>query len=128
MSCWRAPMAMRMPISRVRSVTDTSMMFMIPMPPTSSDTRRDGAEQQRHHLRRLRLHVGRGAHVADHEVVVLPFLDAMPLAQQLRHVFLGAAMYCSPAAFTIIIRTLFGNWLPKTLRCAVVSGTSTVSS
>ena len=29
---------MRMPISRVRSVTDTSMMFMIPMPPTSSET------------------------------------------------------------------------------------------
>ena len=27
-----------MPISRVRSVTDTSMMFMMPMPPTSSDT------------------------------------------------------------------------------------------
>ena len=24
-----------MPISRVRSVTDTSMMFMMPMPPTS---------------------------------------------------------------------------------------------
>ncbi len=34
----RAPIAMRMPISRVRSVTDTSMMFMIPMPPTISDT------------------------------------------------------------------------------------------
>jgi hypothetical protein len=31
-------MAMRNPISRVRSVTETSMMFMIPMPPTSSDT------------------------------------------------------------------------------------------
>ena len=29
-----APMARRMPISRVRSVTDTSMMFMMPMPPT----------------------------------------------------------------------------------------------
>ena len=28
---------MRTPISRVRSVTDTSMMFMMPMPPTSSD-------------------------------------------------------------------------------------------
>jgi hypothetical protein len=26
---------MRSPISRVRSVTDTSMMFMIPMPPTT---------------------------------------------------------------------------------------------
>ena len=34
----RAPIAMRRPISRVRSVTDTSMMFMMPMPPTSSDT------------------------------------------------------------------------------------------
>ncbi len=34
----RAPIAMRRPISRVRSVTDTSMMFMIPMPPTSSET------------------------------------------------------------------------------------------
>jgi len=33
-----APIAMRIPISRVRSVTDTSMMFMMPMPPTSSDT------------------------------------------------------------------------------------------
>ena len=33
----RAPSAMRRPISRVRSVTDSSMMFMIPMPPTSSD-------------------------------------------------------------------------------------------
>ena len=31
-------MARRIPISRVRSVTDTSMMFMMPMPPTSSDT------------------------------------------------------------------------------------------
>ena len=33
----RAPSALRMPISRVRSVTDTSMMFMITMPPTSSE-------------------------------------------------------------------------------------------
>ncbi len=38
MSFWRAPIAMRMPISRVRSVTETSMMFMIPMPPTNSET------------------------------------------------------------------------------------------
>ena len=28
-------MASLMPISRVRSVTETSMMFMMPMPPTS---------------------------------------------------------------------------------------------
>jgi two-component system response regulator HydG len=32
-----APMAMRMPISRTRSLTLTSMMFMMPMPPTSSE-------------------------------------------------------------------------------------------
>ena len=32
-----APRARRMPISRVRSVTVASMMFMIPMPPTSSE-------------------------------------------------------------------------------------------
>ena len=34
-SCSSAPMARRRPISRVRSVTLTSMMFMMPMPPTS---------------------------------------------------------------------------------------------
>ena len=38
MSRRRAPTDLRMPISRVRSVTETSMMFMMPMPPTSSDT------------------------------------------------------------------------------------------
>ena len=32
-----APMARRVPISRVRSVTDTNMIFMIPIPPTNSD-------------------------------------------------------------------------------------------
>ena len=30
-----APSALRTPISRVRSVTETSMMFMIPIPPTT---------------------------------------------------------------------------------------------
>ena len=33
----RAPSASRSPISRVLSVTETSMMFMIPMPPTSRE-------------------------------------------------------------------------------------------
>src|SRR5881397_2146892 len=32
-----APTAMRMPISRVRSVTETNKIFMIPIPPTSSE-------------------------------------------------------------------------------------------
>ena len=30
-----APRALRIPISRVRSVTETSMIFMTPIPPTS---------------------------------------------------------------------------------------------
>ena len=37
MSLRRAPIALRIPISRVRSVTDTSMMFITPIPPTSSE-------------------------------------------------------------------------------------------
>ena len=35
MSRRRAPSALRTPISRMRSVTETSMMFMTTMPPTS---------------------------------------------------------------------------------------------
>ena len=34
----RAPSALRIPISLVRSVTETSMMFIITIPPTTSDT------------------------------------------------------------------------------------------
>ncbi len=37
MSRFLAPIAFRMPISRVRSRTETSMMFMIPIPPTTSE-------------------------------------------------------------------------------------------
>ena len=37
MSFRLAPKDLRTPISRVRSVTDTSMMFIMPMPPTSRE-------------------------------------------------------------------------------------------
>ena len=37
MSERRAPIALRMPISRVLSVTETSMMFITPIPPTSRE-------------------------------------------------------------------------------------------
>ena len=47
MSRCRAPTARRTPISRVRSSTVASMMFMIPMPPTSSEMRGDGPH---HHV------------------------------------------------------------------------------
>ena len=38
MSLRFAPIALRTPISRVRSVTETSMMFITPMPPTIKPT------------------------------------------------------------------------------------------
>ena len=37
MSCLVAPSARRMPISRMRSVTLVSIMFMMPIPPTRSE-------------------------------------------------------------------------------------------
>ena len=37
MSALRAPSALRSPISRVRSLTTISMMFMMTMPPTTSE-------------------------------------------------------------------------------------------
>ncbi len=37
MSRFCAPIDLRMPISRVRSVTETSMMFMIPTPAARSE-------------------------------------------------------------------------------------------
>src|SRR5437660_1173508 len=74
-----APNALRTPISRVRSVTDTSMMFMIPMPPTSTlpdhcvavgiEQRRDGAADHRHPPpRRI---VARGEHAARRDRVIV---------------------------------------------------------
>src|SRR5712691_5875838 len=65
----RAPTAMRRPISRVRSVTDTSMMFMIPMP--EQGNRGDRREQVGHHARGLLLGPQDPGQVPEPEVVVL---------------------------------------------------------
>ena len=46
MSDRRAPSALRRPISRVRSVTTISMMFMMTMPPTTSDSADDADEHR----------------------------------------------------------------------------------
>src|SRR2546422_2936273 len=44
----QAPTAIRKPISRVRSVTDTSMMFMMPIPPTNRETEAIAARSEEH--------------------------------------------------------------------------------
>ena len=81
-----APIAIRTPISRVRSVTETSMMFMIPIPPTRSET---PAIDQRRTAHRPALLLGLLEHLGlgpDHEVVVLPrrLVDPVPLAEERR--------------------------------------------
>ncbi len=88
MSLVFAPAACRSPISRVRSVTDTSMMFMMPIPPTMSET--DAMAASRIDITRRGLL--RGEHlleVANREVVLLARRDVMPLAKQGRELLLG---------------------------------------
>src|SRR6058998_698752 len=96
MSRPRAPTAMRRPISRVRSVTDTSMMFMMPMPPTSSETEAIAARRYVMTFDDSSCLEDLGQ-VAQPEVVVLVRLQAVTLAQQpadlalgLPHIFPGS--------------------------------------
>ena len=83
MSTWpaSAPMARRMPISRVRSVTDTSMMFMMPMPPTSRLTPATADKQPGEHAGDAGQHRGDLRHVEDAEIVALADADMAPFAQ-----------------------------------------------
>ena len=71
MSRRRAPTAFRKPISRVRSVTDTSMMFMMPMPPTTSEMTAIDASSADIVLARRREHLLELGQVADRESVIL---------------------------------------------------------
>ena len=87
MSRRRAPIAMRMPISRVRSVTDTSMMFMMPMPPTSSEMEAMAPSMQRHDARWSAAAASATAvRLRTVKSLSAPSLDAVALAQQLRDV------------------------------------------
>src|SRR5471030_2834299 len=70
----RAPIAMRRPISRVRSVTDTSRMFMMPMPPTRSDRRHRGQQDGHDPAAALR-GLGILAEIAHVEVLYVARLD-----------------------------------------------------
>ena len=79
-----APTAMRMPISRVRSVTLTSMMFMMPMPPTKQRHRGDAGEERRDRLGPLLLRVRDLAQVADLEVVVVAAREVVAVAEERR--------------------------------------------
>ena len=71
MSRLLAPIALRIPISLVRSVTDTSMMFIIPMPPTSRLIPAMLPEEQHQNVRRLLQGLYGLLLVADSEVVLV---------------------------------------------------------
>ena len=98
MSRPRAPTAIRSPISRVRSVTDTSMMFMIPMPPTRSDTEAMAASSIASTRREASCACEHLGEIAEREVVVLAGLQAVALAQQPADLLLGSAMVRAVAA------------------------------
>ena len=131
MSRPRAPTAMRRPISRVRSVTDTSMMFMMPMPPTSRDTEamaasstvstRDDASCGLEHL----------GEVAEREVVLLVGLQPVALAEELADLLLGRLHVLAVARrlTEIALDRRGGGWVgPSTRLLAVEIGISTTSS
>jgi hypothetical protein len=79
-----APTALRSPISRVRSVTLTSMMFMMPMPPTSRLMAAIAPRKDRQRAQDVAKDRDQVVLADDAEVVLVEILDAAPLAHQLR--------------------------------------------
>ena len=106
MSRLRAPIALRMPISRVRSRTDTSMMFMIPMPPTMSEIEAMPAEHERQRAAHRRDGLEQLRLVEDLEVVILGGREPVPLRAAASVIAaLAASISGSERALTAIVRT-----------------------
>ena len=89
MSRLRAPMALRTPISRVRSVTETSMMFITPTPPTIKPTLETANMKMKIMLGDLVPHVGKRVLGEDGEIVRLVGRNPAAAAQQLAHFVYG---------------------------------------
>ena len=84
-----APSALRSPISRVRSLTTISMMFMMTMPPTTSDKRDDADQHGEDPGGRLVVDVEHRIGADDAEVVGLGRLEPPPHAQRHARIVLG---------------------------------------
>ena len=85
----RAPTALRTPISRVRSVTDTSMMFITPMPPTSKPIEEITTMTSATVLMIWRNWLITRLGAGDAEVVGVRGLHAAAAAEQFGHLVLG---------------------------------------
>ena len=120
-----APSALRMPISRVRSVTVTSMMFMMPMPPTMRLTPAMPASRKvntwvaswRDSANCLRLIIEKS----------LSLPGRMPCSRRrTRSISSIPSSTVEDSSTSTLIRPT--NSLPVTLNCAVLSGIQTSSS
>ena len=78
-----------MPISRVRSVTETSMMFMMPTPPDDQRDAGHGAEEQGHHHGDDVQHPGDFGGVSHGEIVFVARADVVPLPQEIGDFIFG---------------------------------------
>ena len=81
-------MALRTPISRVRSVTETSMMFMTPTPPTMRPTLRDGDHEDDQAAGELAPEPGERVGTEDFEVIGQLDSDLTADTQYLANLFL----------------------------------------
>src|ERR1035438_4844638 len=126
----RAPTALRMPISRVRSVTLTSMIFMITMPPTTSEMQATGTttaairprgsqEALENRLRKARDHkADHSAYVRARDPTTPPYVPGpcFRLQQQLSRRFFWPAHAAVPIPSTgSMFSHVPGNRLPLIL-------------
>ena len=119
---------MRMPISRVRSVTDTSMMFMMPTPPTSSEMPAIAESISVIVPVMMPSDVGDLGRVLHVEVGRLAGVDAVPLQQQLADLALGVGHQLARCGPSTMIASTLSNFEPCSRFCTVVYGIRTMSS
>ena len=120
-----APMARRTPISRVRSVTLTSMMFMMPMPPTSRLTAATAPSSE---VISAVVPDRVWAIWAVSSTLKLLSVPSASLRRSRSRAVSLAVMRALSAPSCIEISRVLILVLPVTRRCAVRSGTITVSS
>ena len=120
-----APTARRRPISRVRSVTLTSMMFMMPMPPTSRLTAAT-APSRLVSTPMVLLSVSASCWVSKMlKLSSSPSASLRRSRSSWRRLAFSGALSAPGCIDTISVLTLR---LPVTRRCSVCSGSTTVSS
>ena len=93
-----APIALRMPISRVRSVTETNMMFMTPTPPTKSEMPVTTMPTSSTTPMTLLNVSTQRVHLVDREVVLLAGRELAHLAHLADHLVLEVGHRLLPAA------------------------------